>query len=186
MTTLARYEVLWNGLTALPGLSVFYSDAAADATAEIKAFFEAIKAWFPTPLTWQVPSGGDTIDDATGDLVGGWVGLGGGSVAATGTPPYAAGCGGYVNWGTNVVVNGRRLKGRTFLVPTTVSAYDTSGTMHSSFLAAVSTAAGTLRDADKLSIWHRPPEGSPSGGTSHPILTVNVPDQVTSLRSRRW
>lgn len=186
MANLSKYVVEWNGLTALPGMSVFYSAEADDATASIKAFFEAIKAWFPTPLEWSIPSSGDVIDDATGTLVGGWAGTGGGTVAASTSNTYAAGTGGYVVWGTGTIVNGRRLKGRTFLAPTTTSAYDGSGTMHSSFLSVVGGAAATLVATNDLRVWHRPPPGSPSGGSSAPVNNYGTRDQVTSLRSRRY
>jgi len=105
------------------------------------SFFNAIKGNFPTPLTWNIPNDGDEIDDATGTLVGGWSGTAGGPVAATGTAAHAAGVGGYIQWNTNAVVNGRRVKGRTFLCPLKYDDYDAAGTLTSATITDFVNAA---------------------------------------------
>jgi len=129
MAGIDRYEIVWTGLTGLPGVSVMYVQNGLDATANLVTFFNAIKSYFPTPLTWTIPSSGDNIDPVTGGLLGEWTGAGGGSVAATGSSQYAAGTGNWVEWGTALIVGGRRLKGKTFLAPLYNSQYDSSGTI---------------------------------------------------------
>ena len=186
MTSINRYVVPWGGVTALPGASVFYSTGGTDATADITAFFAAIKGLFPAALQWSVLNSGDVLDDTSGLITGTWTGTGGAVTTSTGSGSYAAGVGAYVNWTTGAVVGRRRLKGRTFLCPLVASSgYDTGGTIVTAALSTIGTAATTLAGSGKMRIWHRPPKGTFSGGTSALVVAGTVPDQVTSLRTRR-
>lgn len=185
MTTLRRLRVTWDGLGGLPGLSTFYYGVASPNVSDCVTFFNAIKAQFPTALSWTIPSSGDEIDDATGQLTGTWLGSGGGTVVGTGgNLAYAAGVGARVVWRTTSIVNGRRLNGSTFLAPILGSKFDTSGTIDNTTLGVLQTAASAFAASGVAKeIWHRPVNGA--GGTSAPINTADVPDRVTSLRSRR-
>ena len=71
-----RLRVTWNGLGGLPGLSTFYYGVSTPNVSDAVTFFTAIRTLFPTGLSWDIPSSGDEIDDATGQLTGGWVGSG--------------------------------------------------------------------------------------------------------------
>lgn len=186
MATIRRIYVPWGGIPALnPGVSVFYSSAAADAITDLGNFFFAVKALFPTGLSWTLPPVGDTIDDTTGAINGQWTsGSGGISVATGGTTAYAAGVGAYINWKTGAIVGRRRLAGRTFLVPLLGNNYDSNGTLTSGSLGVLAPAAATLAGAGKLVIWHRPRPGG-TGGSSALVTAGTIPDQVTSLRTRR-
>jgi len=186
MSTIRRIPVLWGGIAGMPGYSLFYAAGASTATAELLAFFNAVKALFPTGLQWTVPIVGDTLDDTTGALNGQWTDAGGGIVSATASGAYAAGTGAWVGWKTAAIVGGRRLQGRTFMCPlqSTVG-YDSSGTILSAAITTMSGAASTLAASGKLVVWHRPPPGG-NTGSSAAITAGVVPDQVTSLRSRRY
>lgn len=185
MATIRRCYITWNGLTGLPGLSVFYAPSGVDPTGDLATFFSTIKANFPTGLTWQIPNGGDELDDTNGVLTGGWAGTPS-TVSATGSATsWAAGVGAYVNWNTTAVVNGRRVRGRTFLCPLVASAYDNSGTILAAALSTFQTAATALTAGGKTVIWHRPGSVSGGPGSSAAINAAVVPDQVTSLRTRR-
>jgi len=185
MATIRKIPVLWGGLPAMPGYSVFYSGGAVDATAELVTFFAAIKSLFLLNLTWSIPPGGDTLDDATGQINGAWVGAGAAVVSANGAGVYAAGTGAYANWPTAGIVAGRRVKGRTFLCPLTTGSYDASGTISTASLATLTGAVTTLAAAGKLVIWSRPNAAAVRAGSSYLVIAGTVPDQVTSLRSRR-
>lgn len=187
MTDTAKIPVVWDGLAGLPGLSIFHSTTAQAPTlvSALVTFFTAIKGQFPTGLTWQIPSSGDTFDDQTGTLTGTWTGGSGSTVAASGgSTVYAAGTGAYVRWDTGAVINGRRVKGRTFLCPILGATFDTNGTLQNATVAAWQTAVNTLVSSSTLRVWHRPP---PGGNTGIAVLVTagTVPDKVTSLRSRR-
>lgn len=187
MTDTARIPVVWDGLPGLPGVSVFYS-TTADATAAVAAlvaFFTAIKTGFPTGLSWQVPSSGDTFNDASGVLTGSWSGASGSTVLANGgATVYAAGTGGYIRWQSSSIINGRRVKGRTFLCPIIGSKYDSNGTIDNTIVAGWQTAANTLVAANALRVWHRPPAGGTSGQAVL-VTAALAPDRTTSLKSRR-
>jgi hypothetical protein len=183
MADMERIVVTWTGLSGLPGVSVFYGDLAGSANADIKTFFTAIAGLCPLGLTWTIPGNGDLIEDTTGALSGTWVnGAGGGSVAASGAAQHASGVGAYINWRTGAVVSGRRLMGRTFIAPLMNSAYDSSGNIVTGNLTTLQTAASALVTAGSTLIWHRPGAGA---GSSHQPVSATVPDQVTSLRTRR-
>lgn len=185
MATLERIVVVWSGNTGLPGVSVFYGDFATSANADVKTFFNSIKGAFNTSLSWSIPTGGDTINDATGTINGVWSNVaGGGTVTGSAAGNYAAGVGAYCNWRTATILNGRRLMGRTFLTNLVTGCYDSTGTIDNSNLGTLQTAATTLANTGKLKVWHRPSPGG-SNGASGFIATASLPDQVTSVRSRR-
>jgi hypothetical protein len=186
MATINKVICDWTGLPGMPGVSVFYSTAGSDPTGDLVTFFNAIKALFPTGLSWTVPPAGDTIDDTTGTLNGSWSGVGAAVVASSaGTPSYSTGVGGMINWRTGGIVNGRRLRGRTFLTSISGAYYNTNGTVSATFLSTVGAAATALAGAGKLRIWHRPPPGASSGSSSL-ITSGTVPQQVYTLRTRRF
>lgn len=183
MADIERIVVVWSGLAGLPGVSVFYGSLGGSANAAIKTFFTSIQGVFPAPLSWAVPGNGDLIDDATGNLSGVWVNAGGGGVVnASGAAPHAAGVGAYVNWRTGAIVGTHRLMGRTFLAPLNNSSYDGSGTILAATLTTLQNAANALVAAGNLRVWHRPNGGA---GLAVAPAAATVPDQVTSLKTRR-
>jgi len=180
-----RLRVVWTGGVGLPGLSTFYLREAVTDVSPVLDYFDAIKSYFPSSVAWSVPSSGDQIDPTTGTLVGGWSGSGGGSVTGTGgSGPYAAGVGAHVLWKSNDVVNGRRVRGGTFLVPLLGSTYDSQGTIDNGNRAVLEAASNDLRVTDVCVIWHRPSPGG-SNGSIHDIDAAQVPDAVSTLRTRR-
>lgn len=185
MVAMERVLVTWTGQTGLPGVSVFYGAPGSSVNTDVKAFFTSIRAEFGTALSWTVPGSGDTIDSATGALTGSWSNpTGGGIVQGLSNTAYAAGVGAYVNWGTGVIANGRRVRGRTFLTNINAGDYDVSGTILTGAITSFTSAASTLYGTAKLVIWHRPPRGG-STGQACVVTSATVPDQVTSLRTRR-
>lgn len=185
MANLRRINVAWVGATGLPGVSVFYAASATDAGADLMTFFGAIKGLIPSVTTITVPTNGDLIDDTTGALSGAWSGGTGGATACTGAGNYFAGVGAYINWATAGIVNSRRLKGRTFICPLTVNQSDSNGTLLAAAVTTLTTASATLATSGHIVIWHRPSAPGMANGTSSVVTAATVPDQVTSLRTRR-
>ena len=187
MTDLQRIRVELTGGPGLPGVSTFYSEVAVpSAVADVAAFYDAIKANMPTSVSARILSSGDIIDDADGSLVGSW--SEGSDTVVTGTSgvAYGAGSGVAVQWNTNGIRNGRRVRGRTFLVPLTADVLQTDGTVANSARAGIETAANTLAGGGQLYVWSRPGVGGSPAGASNLILSATVPDRVTALRSRRY
>jgi len=152
----------------------------------MQTFWIAVKDRIPAGVSLQVQNSGDVIDEASGELTGGWTG---------GTPPdptvgtgsggYAANAGFLVQWGTGAVVGGHRVKGRTFIVPAIQGAYDGDGTVDAATISIIGVAATTLVTAlgGSMRVWHRPVGGS--GGQALAVTSALVPDRAVQLKSRR-
>jgi hypothetical protein len=191
VTDLYKVQAVWSGLPGLPGVSTFYT-MSVPTLSRYKAFFDAIVGAFPASIKVTVAASGNIIDDATGTLTGQWSG---GSAVTTqmagGVSTYSPATGPYVRWTSSTVLDGRIVKGRTFLVPTSTNSYGSDGTIVSSTLTVLQNAASALvsSHAGDLVLWHRPRKASAGvaarpGG--HAVVTgATVPTKVGVLRSRR-
>lgn len=191
MTTVARIKVRWEGFFGAPGLSTFYCLDAATWRPNLLTFFNTIKARMPTTVVMVVEAQGDLVNDVTGDITGSWTE--GAETSYTGaiTGNYPAPSGVVVNWLTTAVIAGRRLRGKTFLVPIGGAGYDNNGTIISTYLTDFRAAATALHTTTpgQMLVLHRPTlAGSPAGvtaGSSSAVTTATVPDLAAVLRSRR-
>ena len=187
MASLERVVCEWTGTTALPGVSVFYGTPGTPTLAsDVYTFFDAIKALLPVGLSIRVPNTGDLIEDSDGSLAGTWSSTGVGTVTGTSGNPYAAGVGARIVWRTNGVRNRRRVRGSTFICPLINGVYETNGTISASALSTLGTAATALAAGGNLVVWSRPSAGGGTDGDSNSVLSAEVPDRVTALRSRRY
>jgi hypothetical protein len=168
-------------------------DTARNAAgAGIRAFFDALKTYIPNGTSISVQAQIDELDTVSGDLLS--------SAAMTVIPAvvtstatavaYAAGSGFCVTWQAGGVFNGRRIKGRTFIVPA-VGCYETDGTLTAGVISAVQTAGAALiatAGAD-LAIWNRAyNDATPPVATSGLVTSATtcvVKDTAAQLRSRR-
>jgi len=93
-----------------------------------------------------------------------------------------------VNWRTNQIRNGRRVRGRSFLVPLAGSAFEGNGTLSASTLTSLKSAADTLRTAagtTQLGVYARPTTKDATDGLWAQVTANTVPDMGAVLRSRR-
>lgn len=185
MATLNRYRVIWTGGPGGEGVSTFYAlPTASTALADIRTFFDSIKGLVPAAFSWTFPNSGDQIEDSTGQISGAWSAAAAPSVVGTSvTTAYAAGVGARVSWQTQLILNGRRLRGTTYITSLSTSSYDTTGTLQTSSLTTLQNAADALIAATDLVIYSRPHNGSFGYGL---VIGATVPDRVTALRSRRY
>ncbi len=175
----------WNG-TVGQGVSTFHvqEEDAASAYAAVRDFFDDIKAVFVPSLTLSFPSSGDVIDLATGGITGSWTASPLADVTGTASSAFrAAGVGARIAWTTGVVNNGRRVRGATFITEVSVANYEANGTLTNDLLLLLRSAAGDLVDTGLFGVYSRL---GPSGGLFSPWTGSDVPDRVTSLRSRRF
>ena len=188
-----RITARWTGFTGAPGYSVFHFAEggnvpdAGTARTRVKAFFDAVAAILPADVSIQVDPSVQVLDEATGVMtdiedddtnITPTNGIGGSG--------YSAPSGAVINWRSQAVVNGRLVRGRTFLVPLAGASYEADGTL-------TSVAIGRLRDAgnemvtgdfaNAFGIWSRPRAGA--GGSFHTANSFNIPDKAAVLRSRR-
>ena len=193
MTTLNRLVIDWAGAgvvgRAVTVLHFDGSDNAAPPVAAVRAAFEAQKGALPLGIVLTFPGAGDRIDDATGELTGVWSSAGGGTVTGTGGGVSAAGVGACIGWTTGGIVSGskgpRKLRGRTFIVPLQVGAYDVDGTLTPASVGVLTALATALQASGPLAIWHRPTSAGASDGNSYGVISAKVRDKVAYLSSRR-
>jgi len=186
MVAMERVEVEWTGTTGLPGVSVLYGEPGTPSlNSDVLAFFDSIKTLIPAGTSIFVPSSGDLIEDSDGSLAGTWSNSSGGTVACTGAGSWPAGTGARVVWRTNGIRNRRRVIGSPFIAPLVAAAFESNGTIAPASLTTLRTAATALAAGGRLLVWSRPTTVAAADGASNSVLNATVPDQVTSLRSRR-
>lgn len=188
-----RITTVWRGFEGAPGYSNFFftgdgsGGAAADSRARVLAFWNELTLLIPGTVSLLTEGEAAVIDEVTGSVTGY-------EVAATepvagnggGTGGYSAASGAVVTWMTAGVVNGRRVRGRTFLVPLVGNSYENDGSLTSSAVTTLNDAAselvGTGFDSG-FGVWSRP--GTSGGGTFWEVNGFRVPDMAAVLRSRR-
>jgi len=197
MTDLTRIRAQWSGFGGGPGVSTFYSLGSGLTVANLRAWFLAIAQYLPNTVTVQVENSGDVVDDVTGALVGAWavspvlpvVGVVGGS--------YSAPSGWITEWLTTTILDGHRLVGKTFCVPSAGSVLDGDGTLANTPITNLRayTATAFAAMSGDLCVWHRP-RVARAATAYHPAVTARdgghglvtgyrIPDKVVVLRSRR-
>lgn len=190
---ITRITAQWVGFRGAPGYSNFFFDgvftdeSGVEAAAlAVREFFQSARSHMPSGCNVTVQSAADILDEVSGQIT---------SVVDFAAPPvvtglgdgvYSAATGAVVNWNTQDYVNGRRVRGRTFLVPLSSEAFDSNGDIAAATLIALREGANDLVTATleaPLCVWHRPVNGA--GGSSHVVTSSTVPDLGAVLRSRR-
>lgn len=187
MAILDRIRCTWTGTGVIgPAVTTFYGDlATALALSDLVTFFNGCAAFIPIGTTVTVPSSGDRIDDATGDLAGVWADAGGGAVVGSGSGSFALGVGARIVWNTAGTFGGRRVRGSSFIVPLVTAAYDGPGALTATAVTQLQNSASALvtAAAPGLLVWSRPKLTVP--GESNAVTSATTPDRVSWLRSRR-
>jgi hypothetical protein len=192
----------WDGIEGAPGFTnLFYASSTGDAPEALAAVTKSKLLFFN--LLGMLPSGCSIapvtdvrlVDDATGDLLNIFTVTGVTGVTGSGSSTYAGPVGGCIDWLTTTVHGGRRMQGRTFVVPMASSQYENNGTLVSGAVAAMATAAETMRTASgpTFGVWGRPRAAKPlatppvtaRAGLWGPAVSSRVPDKAVVLRSRR-
>jgi len=200
MASIIRVKAKWSGFSGAPGYSVFHfrdfsageptnADATA-ATARLKTFFEAWKILVPTGASIQIESDVEVIEETTGQLTtvlaATPVAVVSGAASAAAT--FASAVGAVVTWRTPGIRNGRRIRGRTFLVPLSSTAFQNDGTLASSTVGTVGSAAAALIDSagtPDLGVYARPTGPGATDGIWYAVTSYSIPDMGAVLRSRR-
>lgn len=201
----------WSGFQGGPGLSVFHfrdftdqvgsADQVAGAVAKVDTFIDDIRFYIPATVTLRTEADVEEIEDTTGDLTTVYTGAPAAAKTglASGGTNYAAAVGAVINWRTAGVRNGRRVRGKTFLVPLSSSAFGVDGTLADGAVTALNTAAAKMVNQagnGDLGVYARPTpvkdaQGNPvpgqhnADGIWYAATSYNVPDMGAVLRSRR-
>ena len=197
MATIARVRIGSSGYPGGPGVSTFYGIDGATLATELQNLYFNLASYVPTDLSFSIPQTGDTIEDTTGVINGQWAGAVFPPIPGTSVGIYAAPVGALFRWTTGVIADGKRVRGRTFLVPTVSSVFNTSGQVLPSVVASLDQGLGLFvtATAGNMVIWHRPFKGEvgtptdparPAHLGSHAVVTGHgVSTKAAVLRSRR-
>lgn len=181
MALLNQVRVAWTGLRGLPGVSTFYFEAqSAVPLAALKTFFSSVSGAIPSGCLLTFPANGSKIDTSTGQTVGTWTATPPTALSGTGSGPYAAPAGMLVNWHTGLYVNGRELRGKTFIVPVISASYESDGSAGAAWITSLQNAATAL-----IASGTPPHVYGRSTATDAPALSGSVPDKVVMLTTRR-
>lgn len=186
----AEYRAIWNVPGGGTGYSVFHfndpGDAgdAQDAANAIRIFFAAIVTLLPDDVTITFDNEMRVLNPSTGTLTGVFPVSPPASVVGSGVGTWANAVGTVVTWDTGSIVGGRRLRGRTFIVPLIGTAYDNAGTIASASIVTLFNAADTLRTnllaaVMPLAVWSR------AHGQIALVQSASVNDRTAVLRGRR-
>lgn len=167
--------------------SVFFftnGNPIGDQRLALATFLGNIDGSLTVGTTWTVRTTGRELDDATGGLVDAWsdatVRTGTGGV---GTEPVADSTQVLYQWHTGDIVNGRFLRGRTFIPGLAASNLD-SGNLDPAVASGFAGYGTTLISAGVgLGVWHRPQGGA--GGQFETTNSCTVWTEFAVLRRRR-
>lgn len=193
---LLRVRAVGTGWTGGPGLSTFYFDSgvatvdaalATGVTGRVRAYFDAVKAYYSTGVAWTVDPVVDAMNEDTGALSGQVVAGAApatvvGTAAVSSGPAFVAAVG---KLRTNTFWAGRRIQGRTFLSPLANTFTDSTG-VEGGLMAAQTAGLNailTTGGGPALVVWHRPKNGT--GGFMAGVVTVSSSATFGVLKSRR-
>jgi hypothetical protein len=201
MARIIRVKINWTGFPGGPGYTNLHFEPVAggdisqavadDAVAVTQTWIAAFRPDMPSSVTTGVDPTVTEIDENYGTIEAFWTSTVTAPAAGPSNGVYAAGSGVCVNWGTDGVWNGRRVRGRTFIVPIGEPGLATNGSLNDTRLTAWRTATATFVGAANLArlvVWKRPTvvlgEPLPDGG-AYDVNSYTINDKVAQLRSRR-
>lgn len=186
-----RHRIVWSNFPGAPGYTNFFTGTGVTDSTPFKTFFTTAlgspaTSLLPNGTVLTFPSSGDQVEEATGNVVGTWTGTAPTTyLSGTTAAVFAGGAGAQIQWLTSLIVNNRRVRGATFLVPLLPAAYDTNGSLTTGVAGNIASAGTALIAAlaGELKVWSRP---RPTiAGANAQVIACRVPDLAVSLRSRR-
>jgi len=186
-----RVRTIWASPTGGPYFTNHYFLVGSDGdavTAQAAAtavgdFWESIDATINLAVAWSVQVNVDLLDSTNGALLDTFAVIAASGAGDSTGDMLPSAAQGLVRWATDAVIDGRRVRGRTF-IPGVSEAFAAAGVPAPTFLSTALTAATTLAGQD-LSVWHRPTGDPPSGGAAVPVTGAAVWNQFAVLTSRR-
>lgn len=193
----------WSGTTGGPGLTQIAMNVIGTeqswqvtdtepAVEQMRLFWNAIRTFLPDELTLTVSPVVDFYDDRNGQLVGSdSVAVPPAPIIGGATGSYAGGAGFKINWNTNQIANGRRVRGHTYVVPAAATVFTNTGSVSGATITAVNTAAAAMISnlanvGIELRVWSRPRVlPTPREGTSTPVVSGACAPKSAILRGRR-
>jgi len=185
-----RVRTVFTGVPGTPWLSTMYFNdtggTAQQAANAAGGYWGAIDALMGSQVDWATEADVSVINAVTGTLEGvesttPLTGLGALATELIGFATQAL-----CRWRTGTVVNGRNLRGRTFIPGLTTTSADDGQLISGHRVAIAAAAAALIADANsELVIWHRPNPDTGSLGLAAPVVTGTAWTEFAVMRSRR-
>ena len=203
MALILKVSTRWSGFPGAPGYTNLYfrdfgtggaNGADPDATQalsavnRVAAFFDGNKLIFPASLRINVEANVDVHESTTGELVNAISVAAPATISGAGTGGHSGASGAVINWKTAGIRNGRRIRGRSFIVPLAGVCYEPDGTLTSGTVNGLTTTANALAASTNnpdLGVWARPTAPGATDGQWSAVTSASVPDLAAVLRSRR-
>lgn len=198
MAQIIRVKVEWTGFIGAPGYTNLYfrdftegavSQAMADgAVVKTDIWLDAYASTINNTVSYVINPTVDVLEETTGELQGFMTVAPDTARVGSQTTAYSAVSGACINWYTDGVRNGRRVRGRTFMVPLAASAYATDGTLDATKLTtfrAANVALINAAGAGDLGVWSRPSGPLATDGVWYVASATTMADKAAILRSRR-
>lgn len=189
-----RVKCRWTGFTGAPGYTILHFDAptepteagAIEAADNAHQFIQDCASNMPSAVKLNIETAVEVIDQATNQLETIFTVPSPVALAGTVAGGFSSSTGACVTWETGEVKNGRRVRGRTFLVPLASSCYDTDGTLTSMTLTDLQAAAsGLAAGGFSFGVLSRPSGPGAADGSFHTVSSGRVNDKTAILTSRR-
>jgi hypothetical protein len=198
LAPILKTVINWTGFNGGPGYTNLYWQGipqnatelihAQDAVDKTDLFCATLATRVPTTVRLAVDPTVQVIEETTGMLQGFANTDPDPQRTGSGTGNYSAASGACVNWTTQGVRNGRRIRGRTFIVPLAGSSLDVDGSINGTQLTALRNAAEAMRlpgTSAQLLVWARPTGPGATDGISYPVSGSSISDKAAILTSRR-
>ena len=191
-----RVRAQITGSQGLPGLSTIYARGTAatpssadcsDMVARVRAFWNALVGLQPAGCIILVSGDVDVLDETNGALVTGFSVAAPATVLGTGSEALPLATSVLLTHQTGTILNGRRLRGRTFISPVSdsVNVDGLTASAARATIIAAATAMITGATASFPVVWHRPKLPGPLGGSIAPTTSFSVGSNFAVLTSRR-
>lgn len=184
----ARYT----GFTGATGWTRFKFIGSLDNTqtaacaARARAFLNVVAGWMPNGTFYNFdPTATHHADDGTlmDELAYGSVPT---QIVGASSAKYPGGVGVVVNWITGTVHGGRKIRGKTFLVPLTSDAFTATGSVNPTLVSDVNTAATALATGTPaLCINSQHASHDTAGPMSAEVISGKVSTLPAELHSRK-
>lgn len=177
----------WHFDSGEDGVSVMFFDESipvADQRADLAVLWGSVDSMLHNGTQWVIRNSGRELDDATGSLTGVWTdvttqtGIGAGTVNPVNDAAMIL-----LQWQTSTIINGRMVRGRTFVPGAEVSTQE-QGNLGAGFVSQLNGYQATfLASGSGFGVWHRPTSGS--GGQFVTATAGSAWPEFAVLRGRR-
>lgn len=189
-----RVKCRWSGFSGAPGYTILHFDAPTEPTVagaqavydNAYAFIGGISSLLPSVVSITLENNVEVIDQTTNELTNVLSVVAKSAHVGTTTGGFSSATGACIIWETGEVRNGRRVRGRSFIVPMAGTHYDVDGTLKTTALTDLQDAAAVLTGGGfSFGVLARPTAVGAADGSFHTASSGRISDKTAVLRSRR-